>query len=367
MWLVLLLTVGAFVPSSTPVDLSRDPKLQKVVAYNSPAQTVREVLQAIKKEVNVPLSIEEPYAEDLLAVRFTDVPAYEVLQKLASHLHMEWQKDDGGYRLIKTSEERKKEEEERFRQWFAPYENIQARLRKEIKDIKSEVLTEEKIREELKALEEKIRSGETLPREEREKARQFQNLLDPAYKLAREVILSLEPKDWAQLEEWGVLVFSSRPTPVQRALPKIEDSILNEVIQSARQVYKAHIPGKEPPPPPYTFKVTLSMPYGWGFIEAVPTILGADGKALARGSLYPTPVSRGQTTYDPGFSFAGPPRTSTLRNDPTPRDTRLDNAVSVRGHMAALLLGDAYPEVLLFILEKSQKMDQEEPLGWAVG
>jgi hypothetical protein len=367
MWMSLLLTVGAFVSPSAPLDLSKDPKLQKVVSFASSAHAVQDILRTLSKEVNVPLSAEEPYAEDLLAVRFTDVPAYEVLQKLASHLHMEWQKDDGGYRLIKTSEERKKEEEDRFRQWLAPYENIQARLRKEIEDVKSGVLTEEKIREELKALAEKVQSRAPLPREEWEKFQQFQGLLDPAYKLAREVILSLEPRDWAQLEEWGVLVFSSRPTPMQRALPKIEDSILNEVIQGARQTYEQITLGREAPPPPYTFKVILSMPYGWGYLEAVPIVLGADGKALAQGSMDPALASPALSSYKQRFPFSGPPRTPTLRNDLTPRETRLDNAISVRGHMAALLLGDEYPEALSFIFEKSKKMDQEEPLGWMIG
>ncbi len=342
-------------------DLSRDPRLQVPITLSVPAQTVGGILLQISKETDVPLSAEEPYAGDLLVFRCSSVPVYEALQNLASHLNMEWRKENTGYRLIKTGEERKKEEEERARQWFEPYENLQARLRKEVEEEASSTWSEEKVKEELKAAMEDPANWRG--------PRFLTYRLDEGYKLVRQILLSLEPKDFAELEEWGVIVFSSRPTPMQKPLPKIDSSLLTQFIESAKKQYEEDSK-KSPLPPmvPHYIKVVLRI-HTWGRIEGSVRLTNSDHILLTKAPFSPEVLGLEniRTPAYPSYIFEGSLTPPSPSNGSQPRGTRLDRPVSLRGHMSALLLGEVYPEALLMVMDKMLKMDQEEPLGWTLG
>ncbi|MEM4408098.1 MAG: hypothetical protein QXI19_05070 [Candidatus Caldarchaeum sp.] len=389
---ILLTLVLASTPCEVPppqqVNLSQDPRLQRPITLSVPGQMVKEILSTIGKEVNLALSSEEPYAQDILALRCSEVPAHEVLQKLAEHLSMEWRKDNSGYRLIKTEEERKKEEEERLRQWLEPYEMIQANIRKEIEDEASGNLSEEKVNEERKLLREKVtHSGgyRYAAPVDLERIDLLERLLDPGYKIARQVIASLGPKDFAELEEWGMLVFSSHPTPMQKPLPPMDPSFHNTILATAQEQYRIRSSSSRNPLPPFSphsLKVVLLFS-DWGSMVAVTQLIGADRTLLARppfttedkpivGEAIPLhgPSSQNLYAFRPSlssYSFPKPSIPVTANNDPTPKGTLLDRAISLRGHMAALQLGDAYPEAMQEIVEKMEKIDEAEPLGWVFG
>jgi|GEM_PF-7071516 len=307
---IALASFVTLVPAQEAAALSDLPQSDEPVSVRVVVQPLSRTLETLSEETGVRLSAERGIAGDLVTLVCKDQPRREVLLLLAEHFGWTWRKTGEGYRLVKTSQQARAEEQAAMRQFAAPLLAGQRFLLQEL-----EASNALDIREAFdRAAEVKLAAIETDDEAARRRLERQAYRLDLRYnvfnRLAILAFSSLGEQEAARARWLGVAVFSSRATPSQfpfsqealRAARTVLDSLrwaagaegatpnpsdlppqisvwLSDAIRDERRLAAAN-------PAALLVRVTLIIfsaergadPIGWGYVDVVDS----DGLLLAR-------------------------------------------------------------------------------------
>lgn len=88
---------------------------EKKISFQSPGARMEKLLPELSKAVGIPLVDSPSIKDDVLCLRVKDIPASEVMRRVADTLNATWRKEDGFYRLVRTADQRRGEEELEYR------------------------------------------------------------------------------------------------------------------------------------------------------------------------------------------------------------------------------------------------------------
>lgn len=114
-----------------------DSRLDRRVTLRFEGNPIRQVLLEIKKQTGVELSVAQDISEDLVILLWREKPAADVLTLIAQHFDWTWEKQDDGYRLIRTPEQRDSETAAYRAQLISNYKETQEKLKEDLKRIRA--------------------------------------------------------------------------------------------------------------------------------------------------------------------------------------------------------------------------------------
>jgi hypothetical protein len=205
-------------------DLGADARLATTVEVSAPCVTLAELLQQVSGQSGVPLTAAQDVEETLVVVRWRG-PARDLLHQLGDYFQWTWGSDGAGYRLARSEQRRKEEEELWKRERVAALGTLRELLEKEIQKA-SQPLTEEellRIREVRRALEALGNRSDDQKDWEASIAlsQELSKLLsrtDPARTLAMLALVEASEDAILELAKGRVVTFADRPHPRQHPL-----------------------------------------------------------------------------------------------------------------------------------------------------
>ncbi len=111
-WLFLLLTsIYAFCLAQEPANLRDEPQLQKRLSLRAKLQPLQEFVRVVAEQTGVRLGIDKRYEQEKITLFVKERPAWELLERVAEVVDLEWRSaETGGYFLARS--ERRKEQEQ---------------------------------------------------------------------------------------------------------------------------------------------------------------------------------------------------------------------------------------------------------------
>jgi len=191
-----------------------------------PAAPVPRIVEALSKATGVPMAATGVLAKDVVVLDIHDKPLSEVMKRLAEVTDGTWKNDKGTYRLNRTAAaERAQEARER-------------KLRAD--EVASEIARSKEIRDaSLTADEAKTLAASFKKLKEKNPNYSFDSFgaLDgplnkaPARRALLRIIASLDMSEISMLFPGDRIVYSNKPTPVQRHFPAAVDGVLSRYMQ----------------------------------------------------------------------------------------------------------------------------------------
>ncbi len=230
-------------------ELSSDARLQKPIDIRAEAESVGALIPSIGKQLNVALDPSASIKGDLIILYAKQKPAYQILQKIASHFGWEWQKSGEGYKLVQTEKAKKEEQAKLDEQLTAPYKQFQKTCKSALDDaaaFSDETLAKEiqNVQAQLEALSKSGTAGGVHGADDLDspvwKAQQrltyLRTLNNPIATLTRKVVAEMSPTDLRFVRDHERIVFSTLPTAWQRPFPEgVESQIAKAVTQASQQ------------------------------------------------------------------------------------------------------------------------------------
>ncbi len=192
--------------------------LDQKVSAEVRAAPAPEALESLSRQIGIPLQGMQSVKKDFLVIRVKDVPASELLKRIASTLNASWEKTDTGYRLLRSPQDVRAEEQ---KEYLLSLERVKKALERIGGDLKKEKpLTPESaqlLAERLYGAYETQRTG-TPNMTAWQMISNLQNST-PAYRLINEISLSIPAETFASVPRGKRIVFASQPTRMQRRMP----------------------------------------------------------------------------------------------------------------------------------------------------
>jgi hypothetical protein len=203
--LALLLPLAA--PAQVP---------QKRLTFVRDAGRAKVVLAELSKEAGISLDTAPQTENEVIVVAVKDVPLKETLDRIAEAVHGSWKADGNRYRLIRTPEQARAEEQE---QWARELQRVRDALERRRKDAPGEFTEAE-----AKRVATSLREWSKAMMESKEPYRTFGRIhtIDrsgPAGRAMTRILASLDPAVLASLDMEERVVLSNQPTRTQRPLP----------------------------------------------------------------------------------------------------------------------------------------------------
>lgn len=221
---IALASFVTLVPAQEAAALSDLPQPDEPVSVRVVVQPLSRTLETLSEETGVRLSAERGIAGDLVTLVCKDKPKREVLFLLAEHFGWTWRKAGEGYRLVKTPEQARAEEQAAMRQFTAPLLASQRFMLEQLAG-SEEYSVEEAFTKARDLMSQAIRADDSDLSAARVVARQARraelkyNLFN---RLAVVAFASLDARQAASARLHGRVVFSTRPTA--RQLPFSPDA-----------------------------------------------------------------------------------------------------------------------------------------------
>ena len=171
----------------------------KKVTLDIPAGPINKALDMISKEISVPLLLDRSLQKEIVVAHVADCPAGELMVKLADSVAGRWSQEGQGWRLLPDAGKR----------------NAQAKVENDARA--------KSILDTLKEMEKAPDFGKRKP--DQAELKQAQDMFI-ATKAKASIIRSIGVNNLASILPGGRVVFSTRPTAMQRALSVTPDSIL---------------------------------------------------------------------------------------------------------------------------------------------
>ncbi len=192
--------------------------LGRKVSFECQATPAKEVVQRLSSLCGVPLLTAPQTENEVLALRIRDLPLEEVMGRIASAVDGTWRQESDGYRLIRPPGMLHAEQDREFANRVDQYRKEQAIIREELQNrpefspTAAEALAKE-ARDAIKSFNPNSVSNVFWQRTQTLAKRA------PIGRVMSEIAPLLDPKELASLEPLIKVVYSSSPTPMQRALP----------------------------------------------------------------------------------------------------------------------------------------------------
>ncbi|MCH8273589.1 MAG: hypothetical protein IH851_02225 [Armatimonadetes bacterium] len=235
-----------------PADLAADTRLGRAVEVRAEAETVGSLLARLSRQLNVRLAAASAVEQDLVILYAKDRPAHEILSIIADHFDWTWKKEEGGYRLYQTADQKKEEQRLLEEAILEPYLTAQKAAgefpreaakvdRKEAKKRIAEITLEI----------EKLGFAEVTPAYLallRERG-YLRSRTDPYRIFAETVFASFTRSQLLELDARTKIVVSTRPTswqqPIGRNGGRAAETLVAELVRMQQEYFR----DRKPPPP----------------------------------------------------------------------------------------------------------------------
>lgn len=189
---------------------------EKKISFVRDAGRAKVVLAELSKQAGVSLETSPQTQDEILVIALKDVPLKTAMDRIAEAVHGTWKTEKDAYRLIRTPEQTKAEEAEAWRKRLNQVKSALQRRRKDAEGEFSEA--------EAKRLAGEMRGWAKAMKETTEPYRVFQRLhaMDqrgPMGRMVSRIVEAIDPADIARMENDERIVYSTRPTRMQRQLP----------------------------------------------------------------------------------------------------------------------------------------------------
>lgn len=118
--------------AQAPADLSADSRLQADIELTAPARPLEVICAELSQLTGVNVTVAADVKETLAVVRWKDASSGHLMERIAKFFQWEWQKEHGGYRLVRSPEAQRREEEELRRELIQPYVALKQDVRRAI-------------------------------------------------------------------------------------------------------------------------------------------------------------------------------------------------------------------------------------------
>jgi len=122
---IVLLGQGA----TAPAQLASDSRLDAAISIEAPCVPLFEFAQILTDQLHLPVSVAPDIRETLVVARWTGA-ARGLMESLADYFDWSWIREGNGYRLIRTAEQERAEEEQYRRERIALFDDLRAAWRK---------------------------------------------------------------------------------------------------------------------------------------------------------------------------------------------------------------------------------------------
>lgn len=116
--------------------LPDDGCLNARVTVSHPVSTIETFLDDLSGGTGVRLKADAAVKEDLIVLRVKDVPAREVMERVASHFDWSWRAEDGGYTLFQSKEQKEREEKAYEEQFAEPLRRAQVQVKQVLQQVR---------------------------------------------------------------------------------------------------------------------------------------------------------------------------------------------------------------------------------------
>lgn len=233
--------------SQTDSVLDRQPELAKKITVEYPAKTLEDVLKDLSEKTGVHLVPTVPIREDSLVLLAEEMPARDVLKKIAEHFNWTWEAGKDALVLRQSARQENLEQKGLQAGIARAYSTWQ---KKAIDAAKAppatgvDIAAYRDLQEEWRKFGERDESNAT-PEQRMQFGAQLRSLstrggalgrrISPAWRLADAVVASLTAADFAELDRTSRLVYSYSPTLWQHALPNTAKQYIDDLIRAVAQ------------------------------------------------------------------------------------------------------------------------------------
>jgi hypothetical protein len=203
-----------------------DPK----VTLTLPATSVEKALRALSNVAQVPLAASPQTANDIVTLRFKDVPLSQAMAKLAEAIDGTWKQEKDINRLIRTSEQLKAEEAKEFQQDVLHIRtSIQKRIAAEKNEPAWTTAQADALAAQVSSLLKQF-DPNALNSDWYKKSAQL-GAKAPIGRVITKLLNALDPELIASTTSSYKSVWSTNPTSVQRPMPPEVVPIIEEFVQ----------------------------------------------------------------------------------------------------------------------------------------
>ena len=210
-------------------DHQSDPKVTLIL----PATSVEKALRSLSNATQVPLAASPQTANDIITLRYKDVPLSQAMERLAEAVDGTWKQEKGILRLIRTSEQQKSEETKEFQQDVL---HIRKSIQKRIDAEKSQPAWSPTQADTLAAqvafLLKQFDPQKSNSDWYKKSARLGEQA--PIGRIITKVLAALDPELIASTNSFYKTVFSTNPTSLQRPMPPEVGPVIEEFIQEQK-------------------------------------------------------------------------------------------------------------------------------------
>lgn len=224
--------------------LDRQPELSKKITVEYPAQRVEDVLKDLSEKTGVHLVPTVPIREDALVLYAEEMPARDLLRKIAEHFNWTW--EAGKDALILGQSARQETLKEKalpagIARAYATWQKKAIDASKAPPSTGVDVAAYRDLLEEWRKFGERDESNAT-PEQRMQFGAQLRSLstrggalgrrISPAWRMADAVVASLTAADFAELDRTSRLVFSYSPTLWQHGLPNSAKQYVDALLRA---------------------------------------------------------------------------------------------------------------------------------------
>ncbi|MDR3689813.1 MAG: hypothetical protein P4L46_10575 [Fimbriimonas sp.] len=212
------LYLGVIAPTQSPGNA-------RPVTITIQASAVSKALKQLGALIGTPLSPSRRLSDEIISMRFQDVPVADAMKRVADVLDATWQKEGSGYRLVRTPEQDKAEERIEFE---ARVERFRKGIQATSKRVSSMSSWSTDQADQLSVKVEALLNGQSHASTPNYRlANQLTRQL-PIARAVQEIVAHLDPNNLAALPPYIDTVWSSRPTPIQTEMPSSTGPIFEE-------------------------------------------------------------------------------------------------------------------------------------------
>lgn len=228
-------------------DWKNDPALAKPITIRADAEPVGDFIGRLAKEAGVQMSADASVAQDRVVLTVKDLPAKDLMEKIASHFSWSWRMTKNGLQLWQTPEQAKAETDLFWKLMLEPLkkrrqasmdavatrskvdvEASKARLGK-LFEIGDDLLSRYEA-EYLKGSEEKRRAWVEARNKNDLEIQGLSRAISPSWLAVDSVIANLTDRDLQDLVNRRRLVFAYSPNAAQRPMPRAAKAAIEDML-----------------------------------------------------------------------------------------------------------------------------------------
>jgi len=307
------------------------------ISVTVPAMVASRALKQVGQAAHLELTTTPQTENDILVIRFTDVPVSEAMKRIAEADNGTWKQEGNSFRLIRTSAQARAEEDKEFKM---AVERIEKSIRKKADALKTmSQWSQEQADQLAKRVESIVKSFNPAARDGNwYKLANGLSEQAPVGRVVTQIATLMDPKELATLPPHYKIVWSTRPTATQRPLPSGVLPVIEQFAQDqalwGEAIEKHHLTA------PTVGGVTYWV---GGFGDFRDTAVGKVSTVLLTGQLYANGavINLNLTAYDEkGKKIAG--AEAQLGNDfDAVEEIMNDKAPAPAGEETIVVNGDA--------------------------